>query len=60
MTLWCIETTGKPGVVHLATEGTTEPLCQAIKSRGTAWRTPPKQIKGDRPCKNCAAIVEKW
>lgn len=57
MDLWTIETTGKRGVVHYAPEGTTEPLCQT--SPASEWRTPPKRMRGDRPCANCAALAER-
>jgi hypothetical protein len=56
--LWLIETTGKPGVVHYAPEGTTDALCSTTPV--THWRTPPKRIRGYRLCRICRRRAPRW
>lgn len=62
--LWEIESTRgnthSPLVRHLAPQGTTEPLCQIEISRGHHWRTPPKQLRGERECLTCLKIARNW
>jgi hypothetical protein len=61
--LWQIESSRgnkkHPPVSHLATVGTTEPLCTVKLAKGHVWRTPPKQLRAERECKNCADLAER-
>lgn len=55
--LWEIETHVRPGVFHLAPEGTAAPICDTAPRAPANWRTPPSLIKGHRLCANCDTLV---